>query len=96
MLYEIADDVHWLMLTDVKHIKKSMLCAQLCTLTNATYEQTADLSLYTWLRELRETCHLCDTCHPGIWLGRGVSFGRLGGPRISILQETHISVSAFP
>jgi len=22
MLYEIADDVHWLMLTDVKHIKK--------------------------------------------------------------------------
>jgi len=21
-LYEIADDVHWLMLTDVKHIKK--------------------------------------------------------------------------
>jgi len=28
LLYEIADDVHWLMLTDVKHIKKSMLCAQ--------------------------------------------------------------------
>jgi len=28
MLYEIADDVHWLMLTDVKHIKKSVLCAQ--------------------------------------------------------------------
>ena len=22
LLYEIADDVHWLMLTDVKHIKK--------------------------------------------------------------------------
>ena len=50
LLYEIADDVHWLMLTNVKHIKKSVLCAQgqLCTLTNATYEQTADLSLYTW------------------------------------------------
>jgi len=48
LLYEIADDVHWLMLTDVKHIKKSVLCVQLCTLTNATYEQTADLSLYTW------------------------------------------------
>jgi len=28
LLYEIADDVHWLMLTDVKHIKKSILCAQ--------------------------------------------------------------------
>jgi len=28
VLYEIADDVHWLMLTDVKHIKKSVLCAQ--------------------------------------------------------------------
>jgi len=28
LLYEIADDVHWLMLTDVKHIKKSVLCAQ--------------------------------------------------------------------
>jgi len=28
MLYEIADDVHWLMLTDVKHIKKSVLYAQ--------------------------------------------------------------------
>jgi len=27
LLYEIADDVHWLMLTDVKHIKK-VLCAQ--------------------------------------------------------------------
>jgi len=26
LLYEIADDVHWLMLTDVKHIKKSVLC----------------------------------------------------------------------
>jgi len=25
LLYEIADDVHWLMLTDVKH-KKSVLC----------------------------------------------------------------------
>jgi len=23
LLYEIADDMHWLMLTDVKHIKKS-------------------------------------------------------------------------
>jgi len=34
LLYEIADDVHWLMLTNVKHIKKSVLCAQgqLCTL----------------------------------------------------------------
>jgi len=30
LLYEIADDVHWLMLTDVKHIKKSVLCAQDC------------------------------------------------------------------
>jgi len=49
LLYEIADDVHWLMLTDVKHIKKSVVCpGLLCTLTNATYEQTADLSLYTW------------------------------------------------
>ena len=49
LLYEIADDVHWLMLTNVKHIKKSVLCAQgqLCTLANATYEQTTDLSLYT-------------------------------------------------
>jgi len=29
VLYEIADDVHWLMsMTDVKHIKKSVLCAQ--------------------------------------------------------------------
>ena len=28
MLCEIADDVHWLMLTDVKHIKKNVLCAQ--------------------------------------------------------------------
>jgi len=28
LLYEIADDVHWLMLTDVKHIKKSVLYAQ--------------------------------------------------------------------
>jgi len=28
ILYEIADDVHWLMLTDVEHIKKSVLCAQ--------------------------------------------------------------------
>jgi len=28
MLYENADDVYWLMLTDVKHIKKSVLCAQ--------------------------------------------------------------------
>ena len=47
VLYEIADDVHWLMLTDVKH-KKSVLCAQeLCTLTNAIYKQTADLNLYT-------------------------------------------------
>ena len=34
----------------MKYIKKSVLCAQrsFCTLTNATYEQTADLSLYTW------------------------------------------------
>jgi len=51
MLYEIADDVHWLMLTDVKHIKKNVLCAQgsfvrsLSVQTNVTYEQTADLSL---------------------------------------------------
>jgi len=28
MLYEIADDMHWLMLIDVKHIKRSVLCAQ--------------------------------------------------------------------
>jgi len=28
LLYEIADDVHWLMLTDVKHIKKNVLCVQ--------------------------------------------------------------------
>jgi len=27
MLYEIADDMYWLMLIDVKHIKKSVLCA---------------------------------------------------------------------
>ena len=29
LLYEIADDVHWLVLTDVKHIKKSVLCVAL-------------------------------------------------------------------
>jgi len=42
----------WLMLTDVKHIKKSLLCVQgsFVTLTNVTYEQTADLSLYTWYK----------------------------------------------
>jgi len=28
LLYEIADVVHWLMLTDVKHMKKNVLCAQ--------------------------------------------------------------------
>jgi len=28
LLYEIADDMHWLMLIDVKHIRKSVLCAQ--------------------------------------------------------------------
>jgi len=28
LLYEIVDDVHWLMLTDVKLIKKSILCVQ--------------------------------------------------------------------
>jgi len=28
LLYEIGDDMHWLMLRDVKHIKKSVLCAQ--------------------------------------------------------------------
>jgi len=28
LLYEIVEDMHWLMLTDVKHIKKSVLCAQ--------------------------------------------------------------------
>ena len=27
-MYEIADDMHWLMLADVKHIKKSVLYAQ--------------------------------------------------------------------
>jgi len=36
------------MLTDVKHIKKSVLCAQGSFVrSNATYEQTADLSLCT-------------------------------------------------
>jgi len=57
LLYEIADDVHWLMLTNVKHIKKSVLCAQgqLCTLANATYEQTTDLSLYIWYNDI-----ICD------------------------------------
>ena len=50
LLYEIADDVHWLMLTHKKHIKKSLLCAQssFVRLLMSTYEQTADLSLYTW------------------------------------------------
>jgi len=38
LLYEIADDVHWLMLTDVKYIKKSVLCTQDSFVTNATYE----------------------------------------------------------
>ena len=29
LLYEIADDVHWLMLIDVKYIKKKcVVCAQ--------------------------------------------------------------------
>jgi len=62
MLYEIADDVHWLMLTDVKHIKKSVLCAQGLYAPNATYEQTADLSLYTWYCCMTSTylCHSCD------------------------------------
>jgi len=47
LLYEIADDVHWLMLTDVKHIKK--VCAQGSFVRSLmTYEQTADLNLYTW------------------------------------------------
>jgi len=27
-MYVVEIDVHWLMLTDVKHIKKSVLCAQ--------------------------------------------------------------------
>ena len=49
LLYEIADDVHWLMLTDVKHIKKSVLCAQGSFVRSLMLsEQTADLSLYTW------------------------------------------------
>jgi len=52
LLYEIADDVHWLMLTDVKtHKKKYLVCPGLCTLTNTIYEQTADLSLYTGSRK---------------------------------------------
>ena len=58
LLYEIADDVHWLMLTGVKHIKKNVLCAQLCTLTNATYEQTADLSLYIWYIYIYRVAHV--------------------------------------
>ena len=46
LLYEIADDVHWLMLTDVKH-KKSVLCAQSSFVRSLMpLEQTADLSLY--------------------------------------------------
>jgi len=52
LLYEIVDDVHWLMLTDVKHIKKSMLCAQGSFVHYNILmpsEQTADFSLYTWL-----------------------------------------------
>jgi len=50
LLYEIADHMHWLMLTDVKHIKKSMLCAQDSFVRSLMPpdEQTADLSLYTW------------------------------------------------
>jgi len=38
------------MLTDVKHIKKSVLCAQGSFVRSlmTTYEQTVDLSLYTW------------------------------------------------
>ena len=32
LLYEIADDVHWLILTDVKHIKKGC-----CVLKVALY-----------------------------------------------------------
>ena len=48
LLYEIADDVHWLMLTRCQTHKKVCCVPRLCTLTNATYEQTADLSLYTW------------------------------------------------
>jgi len=45
LLYKIADDVHWLMLTDyVKHIKKS---AHDSFVRYATCEQTMDLSLYT-------------------------------------------------
>ena len=48
LLYEIADDVHWLMLTDVKHIKKSVLCAQDSFVRSLmSPKQTADLSLYT-------------------------------------------------
>jgi len=37
LLYEIADDVHWLMLTNIKHIKKVCCAPRLCTFTNATY-----------------------------------------------------------
>jgi len=64
MFYEIADDVHWLILTDVKHIKKSVLYAQ-GTFTNATYKQTADLSLYTWyLKTQHKLCvHSSLRCH---------------------------------
>jgi len=54
LLYKITDDVHWLMLTDVKYIKKSVLCAQgsFIRSTNATYEQIADLSLYIWYTDI--------------------------------------------
>jgi len=48
LLYEIADDVHWLMSTDVKHKKKCVVCQDSFVRSLTTYEQTADLSLYTW------------------------------------------------
>ena len=57
LLYEIADDVHWLMLTDVKYIKKSVCVLRVaCMFTNATYEQTADLSLYIYIHN--DTCYI--------------------------------------
>jgi len=49
LLYEIVDDVHWLMLTDVKHIKKSVLYTQGSFVRSLMPPMSKqDLSLYTW------------------------------------------------
>jgi len=49
LLYEIADNVYWLMLTDVEHIKKNVLCAQGSFVRSLMLPMSkADLSLYTW------------------------------------------------